>query len=138
MESPEKKKTTLRKLMILSGPTTKNVQCQPKSGSPSKTPKELTSSVVVDLATVDKEPMFLTTWAKSHPGQIGQVYMGRNPQLNQVYAVSGEGIGQPRTTTFNKFGLEISTNTNRIEFGQVETVDPNVAVRKFGDSLFCH
>jgi hypothetical protein len=127
VDSPEKKKTTLRKLMILSGPTTKTVV--PKSESPSKTPKDVTSSVVVDLATVDKEPMFLTTWAKSHPGQIGQVYLGQIPQLHQIYAVSGEGIGQPRTTTFNKFGLEICTNTNRIEFGQAgETADPKVVV----------
>ena len=117
--------------MILSGPTTKIVQTKLGPQSPSTTPKEVTSSVVVDLATIDKEPMFLTTWAKSHPGQIGQVFMGRNPQLNQIYAVSGEGIGQPRTTTFNTFGLEICTNTNRIEFGQAETVDPNVVVRKF-------
>ena len=117
--------------MILSGPTTKIVQTKHGPQSPSTTPKEVTSSVVVDLGTIDKEPMFLTTWAKSHPGQIGQVFMGRNPQLNQIYAVSGEGIGQPRTTTFNTFGLEICTNTNRIEFGQAETVDPNVVVRKF-------
>ncbi len=112
--------------MILCGPNTKTVQ--PKLGSPIKTPKEVTSSVVIDLGAVVKIPIILTTWANSHPGQIGQTYLGREPQLHQIYSVSGDGIGLPRVSTFNKFGMEMCTNSHKIEFGQVEHADTTMTV----------
>ncbi len=112
--------------MILCGPNTKIVRANPMS--PSKNPKEVTSSVVVDLATIDMDPMILTTWATSHPGQIGRTYIGQEPQLNQIYTVSGEGIGAPKKTDYNKFGMEMTTNSKKIDFGKVGTVDTTKAV----------
>ncbi len=131
VDSPEKKKTTKRNFMFICGPNSKVVGTGTKIfGSPAKnqTQKEVTTSVVVDLFDIDKKPIVLTTWGNSHPGQLGQKYLGQVAQANLSYEVSGEGIGVPKVSTYNKFGMEISTNARKIDFDKIGVVDPNMTV----------